>query len=94
MTYELMFQPEADMVLDELEADPERRRVLLAIERTLDLLEEDPYDPRLGSTAFHTEELGNVSATPARIDDWYVFWHRGPEPHVLDIVLIQQLSTD
>jgi hypothetical protein len=89
-----MFRPEADEVLDELERDPATLRVLEAIERTLDRLADDPYDPRLGSTAFQTEELGNVSATPARVDDWYVFWHRGPEPRVLDVVLIQQLSTD
>ena len=89
-----MFRPEADEVLDELERDPARLRVLEAIERTLDHLTDDPYDPRLGSTVFQTQELGNVSATPARVDDWYMFWHRGPEPHVLDIVLIQQLSTD
>ncbi len=36
-------------------------------------------------------EYGGICATPIRIDDWYVFWQRSPEPGVLEIVLVHQL---
>jgi len=80
--------------LDELAADPTMSAVLDAVERTLDRLSAAPYERRLGTAGFQTPELGGISATPVRVDDWYVFWQRGPEPRVLDIVLIQPLSVD
>jgi hypothetical protein len=68
--------------------------VLQAVERTLERLSADPYDRRLGTAAFQTPELGGVCTTPARIDDWYVIWQRGPETKVLEIVLVHQLPVD
>jgi hypothetical protein len=53
-------------------------------------MEEDPFDPKLGTTGFVFEDYGGVNATPARYDDWYVFWQRGPQPMELDIILVHQ----
>ena len=92
--YELAFWPAADAALDELAADPELSVILDAVERTLGRLAVDPFDRRLGTSAFQTPELGGINATPTRIDDWYVFWQRGPEARMLEIVLIHQLSVD
>ncbi len=87
-----MFRPEADEVLDDLGGDPLRSAALAAIERTLDRLAADPYDRRLATISFVTEEYGGVCATPVRgADDWFVLLQRGPEPGVVVIILIHPL---
>lgn len=92
--YDLAFWPAADAAMDRLAADPSKSGVLEAVKRTLDRLSADPYDRRLRTAAFQTPELGGISATPVRVDDWYVLWQRAPEPKVLDIVLIHELHVD
>lgn len=77
--------------MDALEADPAMTAVVEAIDRALGRLEIDPFDPRLGTIPFQTPELGGVCATPVRLDDWYVFWQRGPGTDELVIILIHQL---
>lgn len=92
MPYELTYWPRADDIMTELEQDPATAAVLPAVERVLAHLAEDPFDPRLGTTAFVTEELGSVCATPARREDWYVIWQRGPEgTQTIEIILVHQL---
>jgi len=90
--YQLAYWPAADTALDVLAANPDMSEVLEAVERTLQRLADDPFDRRLRTSAFQTPELGGVSATPARKGDWYVFWQRGPDAGVLEIVLIHELS--
>jgi hypothetical protein len=92
MQYEVSEQSAAAEVLDQLAADPEKTPILDAIERTIDRLSADPFERRLGTTGFSTELLGNVSATPARVDDWYVIWRRGTKPRSLVIVGVVQLT--
>ncbi|SRR6266496_439975 len=92
MAYELRWRPEADAAMDALEADPSMSVVVEAIDRTLDRLEVDPFDARLGTIPFQTPEFGGVCATPARRDDWYVLWQRGPTSSDLVIILIHQLD--
>jgi hypothetical protein len=92
MAYELDWRPEADAAMDALEADPRMSPVVEAINRVLDRLEADPFDPRLGTTAFQTPELGGVCATPVRRDEWYVLWQRGQTADHLVIILIYQLD--
>ncbi len=94
MVYTLLPRPAADEVLDRLAADPLLSNVQTAVERTLGRLAADPFDRRLGTTAFQLPTLGAISATPVRVDDWYVFWRRGARPRSLVIVLIHQLSVD
>lgn len=94
MEYELLWRPEADGAMETLEADPSLSAVVEAIDRTLDRLEVDPYDPRLGTKAFQSPEFGGVCATPVRQDDWYVLWQRGEAANQLVIILIHQLDID
>lgn len=94
MAYEITYWPAADDALTELESDPTMAPVLEAVERVLERLTSDPFNPRLGTTAFVTEDLGGISATPVRYDDWYVFWQRGPERQAIEIVLVHPLRTD
>lgn len=86
------YWPAAQDVLDELAAHANHAPALEAINRTLARIAADPYDRRLGTTAFMSPEFGGISATPTRYDSWYIFWQRGPEPTILDIVLIEQLD--
>jgi hypothetical protein len=86
------YWPAAQVVIDDLEADPVRAAILDAVNRTIDRLVADLMDRRLGTKLFMTEELGGLSATPVRLDDWFIFWQRGPEPGGLDIVAIAQLD--
>ena len=64
-----------------------------AVERVEERLEADPFSNRLGTKAFITEQLGGVSATPARLDDWYVLWQRGAEQGVIEILLVHQIHS-
>lgn len=65
--------------------------VVDAVNKVLDRLERDPYDPRLGTTVLQSEEVGGVSATPTREGDWYVFWQPGRDDHTIEIVLVHKL---
>lgn len=78
--------------MEVLEGDPSMSAVLEAVDRTLDRLEADPYDARLGTKAFQSPELGGVCATPVRRDDWYVLWQRDEAASQLVIILIHQLD--
>jgi hypothetical protein len=91
MAYSLDYTEEADDALDALEADPSAAPALQAIYRTLNLLADDPFDPRLGTVPFVTPDFGGVCATPARYDDWYVIWQRGPEPQSVDVIAVARL---
>ncbi len=63
-----------------------RHSVVPALHRTLDALEKDASDPRLGTRQFQSPEYTFVRATPAGDGDWYVLWT--PEPDELDEVRI------
>ena len=92
MAYEIAgWWPAADEAMGRLENDSGRSAVVDAVNRTLDRLEDDPFNPRLGTTDFRSEESGGVCATPARVGDWYVFWQSGPAKNTIEIVLIHEL---
>lgn len=88
MVYELLFYPAADEALARLERDQSISEVLVAVNRTLDRLEHDPYEPRLGTRAFVTDEYGGVRATPARAGSWYVIWQPGEIGHTIEVILV------
>lgn len=92
MACELMFWPLAEEALVRLEGDRLMSHVLAAVNRTLDRLEEDPYEPRLGTRSFVTEAYGGVSATTVRVDSWYVIWQPGPSSSALEIILIHSID--
>jgi hypothetical protein len=89
--YEFVYWPAADDALAGLENDPAMAPVLRAVDRALERLAADPFNPRLGTTAFMTPEFGGVSATPVGLDDWYIFRQRGPEPGVIEIIQVHAL---
>lgn len=91
MTYEILYWRAADEAIGRLENDPAMAPVMRAVGRTLERLAADPFSPRLGTTAFVTDEYGGVCATPVGLDDWYVLWQRAPEAWTIDIVLVHQL---
>jgi thymidylate synthase len=92
VSYELLYRPEADEALDRLESDPAMGKALNAIDNCLDRLEDEPFDRRLGTLAFQAEEFSNVNATPARYDEWYIIWRRGPRPRTIEIIAVAQLD--
>jgi hypothetical protein len=91
MAFELLYWPVADEALDRLENDPVLAPTRRAVDRTLQKLAANPFDRRLGTIAFMTEELGGISATPAGLGDWYVLWQRGAEQGVIEIVLVHEI---
>jgi hypothetical protein len=91
VSYVLNYSGAAQAALDALAADPDLAAAHRAVIRTLGRLEEDPFDPKLGTIAFMTEELGGVSATTTRFGDWYMLWQRGPQPGEIDIITVIEL---
>ncbi|HEV8114929.1 MAG TPA: hypothetical protein VGP53_01730 [Acidimicrobiales bacterium] len=92
MAYELMFWPSADEVMVMLEGETTLTPALAAVNRTLDRLAEDPYERRLRTSAFKTEEFGGVNATPVNIDSWYILWQTGDQPGALEIMLVHKMN--
>ncbi len=92
MSYELHYVPEADAALDRLAADSAMATVFDAIDSTLDELEDDPFERRLGTISFQTAEGAGVSATPVRFDGWHILWRRGPLPRTLEIIAVARLG--
>jgi hypothetical protein len=88
----LDYWPAADEVIAYLESQPKLADILAAVNSTIARLAADPFDRRLGTIPFMTEEYGGINATPVRLDNWYIFWQRGPTPATLDIVLVEQLD--
>jgi len=91
MAYELLYWPEADEAIRRLEADPAMKPALRAVDRTLARLADDPFAASLGTVPFTSDEYGGVCATPARLDDWYVFWQKG-EPGTIEIIYVGVLQ--
>jgi hypothetical protein len=81
----------AEEAIRRLENDPAMAPVLRAVERVLQRLAADPFSPRLGTVAFMTDQLGGVCATPAGLGNWYLLWQRGPEPMVIELILVHEL---
>ncbi len=94
MAYEINEQPDAEAALDRLADDPQMGDVFEAIERTIGRLSEDPFSKKLGTRSFQTDELGYLSATPARADDWWLLWRRGGKPNSIALVFVVRLELD
>ena len=84
----LVWLKAADAAMSRLEADPSRARLLAAVNRTLDSLEADRGDGRLGTRTFVTVEYRYMAFTPVGHDDWYVFWQLSDSLHETEIVNI------
>ncbi len=75
-----------------LENDPARREVRQAVLQTLGKLERDPFDRRLGTRQFSTEDYGQLRATPVRKADWTIYWMIGPGAGEITIALVAEAS--
>lgn len=91
MTYELLWQPDADRAMTTLESSPNRAHTVTALQRTLGRLELDPFNPKMGTRQFQTPEYGQIRATPTGLDTWYVLWLPGRSDRIIEIVHIVEL---
>lgn len=69
----LLFAPEADKFLTELEATPTRVELLGKINTALDLLERDPSDIRCRRRRFSNIGCWAISLEAERTD-WLILW--------------------
>ena len=74
----LLFSPEADELLNELEATPTRVRLLGQINTALDLLENDPSDVRCRRRRFSNIGCWAISFE-ADSTEWLILWEEGEE---------------
>jgi hypothetical protein len=88
----LLWMPQADQTMIRLENDPTMDRVIAAIYRVLGHLEIDPKDSHLGTRTFTTPNYGYVRTTPARHDDWHIFWTPGVGDDEVVIIDIAETS--
>lgn len=88
----LLWMLDADQAMTHLESDPTMAAALAAIRRTLGRLEDDPADPRLGTRTYRTPAYAFMRATPARHDDWHVFWRPGDRAGEVVIVALSPLT--
>lgn len=78
----LLFAPEADELLTELEATPTRVGLLREINTALDLLERDPSDVRCRRRRFSNIGCWAI-AVEAEGTQWLLLWEEGEEDAVV-----------
>ncbi len=92
--HELLFTPQADSNLNELESDPSKKRILKAVRKTLGLMETNLRHPSLQTHEYQSlkgpngEKVFEAYAqhnTPAA---YRVFWYYGPGRKQITIVAI------
>ncbi len=91
---ELLFTPQADNDLKELEADPSKKRVLKAVRKTLGLMETNLRPPSLQTHQYQSlkgpngEKVFEAYAQQNTPGAYRVFWYYGPGRKELTIVAI------
>jgi plasmid stabilization system protein ParE len=92
--YGLIFTPQADADLREIETNPAKRKILKAVRKTLGLLETNLRHPSLqtheftslkGPSGEKVFEAYVLQTTPAA---YRVFWYYGPDRKQITIVAI------
>ena len=92
--HELLFTPQADNDLKELEADPSKKRVLKAVRKTLGLMETNLRHPSLQTHQYQSlkgpngEKVFEAYAQQNTPGAYRVFWYYGPGRKELTIVAI------
>jgi hypothetical protein len=88
----LNFWPDADKVMTALAARADEDGPYRAVTGVLRRLAADPFSRRLHTALLMSPRLGGVCATPAGVDDWYVFWQRSlADKRTVEILLVHQL---
>jgi len=91
---ELIFTPQADSDLRELENNPAQKKRLQAVQKCLGLLETNLRHPSLNTHEFRSlrgpagEKVIEASVQQNSPGAYRVFWYYGPEQGVITIVAI------
>ncbi len=92
--FELIFTPQANSDLREIEIDPSKKNILKAVRKTLGLMETNPRYPSLNTHEFTSLKGPNgekvfeayvQQKTPAA---YRIFWYYGPDRNQITIVAI------
>lgn len=83
----LLFNVNADRQLTALAADPARERLYNQVNDVLDLIEDDPGNPRIRRRRYQSPPIWGVVVTAADTTrDWLILWSetsRGPLVHYI-----------
>jgi hypothetical protein len=92
--YELIFTPQGDSDLLEIENDPAKRKVLQAVRKTLGFMETNLRHPSLNTHEYTSlkgpngEKVFEAYAQQKTPSAYRVFWYYGPDRGQLTIVAI------
>ncbi len=92
--YELIFTPQADRDLKELETKPSKKNTLKSVQKTLGLMEVNLRHPSLQTHIFQSltgpngEKVFEAYAKQNTPGAYRVFWCYGPERKELTIIAI------
>ena len=92
--YGLIFTPQADADLREIETNPAKRKILKAVRKTLGLLETNLRHPSLQTHEFTSlkgpsgEKVFEAYVQQKTPVAYRVFWYYGPERNQITIVSI------
>jgi hypothetical protein len=92
--YKLVFTPEAEAVMTDLQAQAQYAKKLKKVRKALGLLQQNPRYPSLNSHKYQSMSGANgedvwdsyvENNTPSA---WRIFWHYGPTEDTITILLI------
>lgn len=92
--YGLIFTPQANADLREIETNPAKRKILKAVQKTLGLLETNLRHPSLQTHEFTSlkgpsgEKVFEAYVQQKTPGAYRVFWYYGPERNQITIVSI------
>lgn len=92
--YGLIFTPQADADLREIETNPAKRKILKSVRKTLGLLETNLRHPSLQTHEFTSlkgpsgEKVFEAYVQQKTPGAYRVFWYYGPERNQITIVSI------
>ncbi len=92
--YELLFTPQADKDLRELESNPSDKRILKAVRKTLGYMETNLKHPSLQTHEFKSlrgpngEKVFEAYAQQNTPGAYRIFWYYGPNKNKITIVAI------
>jgi hypothetical protein len=92
--YKLEFTDQADNDLNELERNPNLQKRLKAVRKALAYLESNPRHPGLNTHKFSSikgvngEEIFEAYAENKTPAAYRIFWHYGPNKHVITVIAI------
>jgi hypothetical protein len=92
--FELIFTPQADEDLREIENNPAKRNILKAVRKTLGFMETNLRHPSLNTHEFSSlkgpkgEKVFEAYAQQSTPSAYRIFWYDGPGPEQITIVAI------